>query len=95
MYLLIDAIIIAIDQRSLKGAGRAQAEFFLLPIIIYGRPIGYIGMGILIINLFLDFLNKEKFKVKHIMLYFGLIFMILIPFLSIGWLLDIMYSGWN
>ena len=95
LYLFIDALITAFDLRSLKGAGRAQAEFFLLPMIIYGRPIGYIGLGILITNLVLDFLNMAKLNVKDILLYIGLIFMILIPFISIDLLLNILYSGWK
>jgi len=95
LYLVIDATIAAIDHRSLTGGGRAQSEFFLMGLFFIGRPIGFAGLVLWISNLIVDLIYKGNKINRNELLYIGLTFMTLTPFVLDEVLLNIMYSGWH
>jgi len=95
LFLVIDATIEAIGNRSLTGGGRAQSEFFLMGLFFIGRPIGYVGLILWFSNLLVDYFHKGSKVKRNELLYIGLTLMTLIPFVLDELLLQIMYSGWN
>lgn len=95
LFLIIDATINAVDNRSLTGGGRAQSEFFLMGLFFVGRPIGFLGLVLWISNLVVDYFYKGHKIRRNELLYIGLTLMTLMPFILDDFLLGIMYSGWN
>ncbi len=93
--LLIYALSDAIEYRSLKGGGRAQAEFFLMPMFFIGGPIAILALIITLINAVVDGLRKTRISKRTLIIYLGLGLLILIPTLGSWLLLQVMYSGWK
>lgn len=94
-FLLFDALIEALNNRSLAGGGRAQSEFFLMGLFFVGRPVGFIGLFLWLVNLIIDLLYKGSKIKRNELIYIGLTIMTLLPFFIDELLLNIMYSGWN
>ena len=94
--LFILALSDAVEYRSLQGGGRAQAEFFLMPMFFIGGPIAIIAIVMAFINGVVDVFRKTPVSKKSlIIIYVGLAVLTLIPTLGSWLLLQLMYSGWK
>jgi len=98
LILTFAALPDAIEYRNLTGGGRAQAEFFAMPLFFIGGSFSILCLGLLIINTGLDIIRKlrnEKAHPKNILIYLGLVTGIALPALSGSALIGLMYSGWK
>ncbi len=98
VVLILSALPEAIDNQTLTGGGRAQAEFFTMPLFFVGGGFAVICLGLLITNSVTDIvraLKKVDIYKKNILTYCLLILAILLPVFGTSELIDIMYSGWK
>jgi hypothetical protein len=98
LVLIMASIPAAIDYRELSGGGRAQAEFFTMPLVVIGGGLSLLCAVLLLINGFLDIFRifrKEELYRRNLLVYLGLILGILLPALATKLLIGLMYSGWD
>ncbi len=98
VLLILAAIPEAIDNQTLTGGGRAQSEFFTMPLLFVGGGFAIICLGLLISNSVTDIvrsLKKADMYHRNILTYCLLVIAILLPYFGTSGLIDLMYSGWK
>jgi hypothetical protein len=98
VLLLLVALPEAIDNQTLSGGGRAQSEFFTMPLLFVGGGFSLLCLGLLISNLVTDIvrlIKKSEFYHRNILTYSLLVIAIIIPYIATTGLIDLMYSGWK
>lgn len=104
LSVAIDVILIllslpnAIANQKLTGGGRAQSEFFTMPLLFIGGSLALLCFILLIANFITDIIRVYK-KVdiyhKNILTYSLILTAILLPFFGTFGLIELMYSGWE
>jgi hypothetical protein len=95
LYLLIWSINEAVKGMKLTGAGRAQSEFFLMPMLFYGGSIALTSLALIFINGIVDLIRKNNFYQWNLKLYLLLILIFIIPIFTFFILPNLMYLGWK
>ncbi|MCO5273369.1 MAG: hypothetical protein M9900_00445 [Flavobacteriales bacterium] len=98
IILILSAVPESIDNQKLTGGGRAQSEFFTMPLLFVGGSFAVVCIGLLISNSVTDIVRVYK-KVdiyhRNILTYSLLLTAILLPIFGTFGLIDLMYSGWK
>ncbi|MFD2916332.1 hypothetical protein [Psychroserpens luteus] len=95
LYLLIWSINEAVKGMKLTGAGRAQSEFFLMPMLFYGGSIALTSLALIFINGIVDLIRKNNFYQWNLKLYLLLLLIFIIPVFTFFILPNLMYLGWK
>tara|TARA_R110002111_G_C5742303_1_gene349760 strand:- start:56 stop:439 length:384 start_codon:yes stop_codon:yes gene_type:complete len=95
LYILIWSINEAVKGMSLTGSGRAQSEFFLMPMLFYGGSIALTSFVLVFINGVIDLIRKNNFYQWNLKLYLLLILIFIIPIFTFFILPNLMYLGWK
>lgn len=95
LCILIWSINEAVKGMSLTGSGRAQSEFFLMPMLFYGGPIALTSLAFILINGVIDLVRKNNIYQWNLKLYLLLILIFILPILAFLMLPHLMYSGWK
>jgi len=98
VLLFLVAIPEAIDNQSLTGGGRAQSEFFTMPLMLIGGGFAILCILVLISNFVTDIVRTSKKAAmynRNILAYCLLVFAIFFPYFGTTVLIDLMYSGWK
>lgn len=92
-FLVFDGYQEANNRSDLVGAARAQSEFFLMGLVLIGRPIAIAGIILLILNLVADIRYSSIKKLNNLFVYIGLIAMVCTPLIAPDILLNVLYEG--
>ncbi|MEM5566087.1 hypothetical protein WNY78_13280 [Psychroserpens sp. AS72] len=95
LYILIWSINEAVKGMELTGSGRAQSEFFLMPMLFYGGSIALTSLVLIFINGIIDLIRKNNFYQWNLKLYLLLILIFIIPVFTFFILPSLMYLGWK
>ncbi len=96
--LILLAVTKAIANQKLTGGGRAQSEFFTMPLLFIGGSLALLCFALLIANFITDIVRVYK-KVglynRSILTYSLILAAVLFPFFGTFGLIELMYSGWE
>lgn len=98
IILILSALPEAIENQKLTGGGRAQSEFFTMPLLFVGGSLAVVCFGLLISNSVTDIVRvykKDNIFQRNLLTYSLLLTAILLPIFGTFGLIDLMYSGWK
>jgi hypothetical protein len=98
LVLALSALPDALANQALTGGGRAQAEFFLVPMFLFGGALSLLCLALVLLNVVVDAIARKArspWRTRNILLYLLLFLVVLLPSVSIWTLLEIMYAGWE
>lgn len=93
LYILTDTAILSFGRGSMDGGSRAEAELFLLGLYSFAKPIGFIGIILLLLNLLVDFLYQGSKIRRNELLLIGLTLMAFLPYIVDEILFHVIFSG--